>query len=122
MSPGTAPHPPGRDVDTDAMKTVTVAEAKAGIARLLKLVRQGETVVVMSRGKAVAEIRPAGGPSVAEPSVPLWSEHALELARKGVIILPDKKLDLDRIRAARAKLPKGMGVLDALLAEREENR
>ena len=122
MSPGTAPHPPGRGADTDAMKTVTVAEAKAGIARLLKLVRQGETVVVMSRGKAIAEIRPAAALTPAEPLAPEWSAQALEMARQGKIILPKKKLDLARIRATRESLPKGMGVLDALLAEREENR
>jgi len=104
------------------MKTVTVAEAKAGIARLLKLVRQGETVVVMSRGKAIAEIRPAAALTPAEPLAPEWSAQALEMARQGKIILPKKKLDLARIRATRESLPKGMGVLDALLAEREENR
>ena len=120
MPPGTAPHPHGRGADTDPMKTVTVAEAKAGIARLLKLVRKGETVVVTSRGKAVAEIRPAAAAS--DPTAPQWSEAMLQAEREGRIVLPKRKLDLERIRATRESLPKGMGVLDALLAEREENR
>jgi prevent-host-death family protein len=105
------------------MKTVTVTEAEAGIARLLRLVRKGETVVIVSRGKPVAEIRPAAeAPANAPEPDPRWGEHLLALARQGKIVLPKRRLNLERIRATRAKLPSGAGVLDALLAEREGGR
>ena len=124
MSHGTAADPSGRGVDTPGMKTVTVSEAEAGIARLLRLVRKGETVVVVSRGKPVAEIRPATAKSApaAAPPDQGWSEHLLELARQGKIILPKRRPDWSWLKAARDKLPAGMGVLDALLQEREEGR
>ena len=106
------------------MKTVSVSEAESGIARLLRLVRKGETVVVMSRGKPVAEIRPA--PAAPEPPAdspdPEWGERLLEMHRQGKIRLPQKRSDWSWLKESRDKLPSGMGVLDALLKEREEGR
>lgn len=91
------------------MKTVTVTEAKARIGALLKLVAKGETVSIVSRGRPVAELRPPG-----------VEEHTSERVRKGVIRPAARKLDLERIARNRESLPKGLGVLQALLDEREE--
>jgi len=41
------------------MKTVSVSEAKAKLSALLDLVRAGETVVILQRGRPVARLVPA---------------------------------------------------------------
>ena len=122
MPPGTPAHPPGRGADTAEMKTVTVAEAEAGISRLLRLVRKGETVVVVSRGKPVAEIRPAAVATANEPPDPGWSESLLKAHREGKIRLGKRNPDWSWLKAARERNAALTGTLQALLDEREEGR
>ena len=44
------------------MRTVGIRDLKNGLSRYLKLVRNGETIVVTERGEPVARIVPAGIP------------------------------------------------------------
>jgi prevent-host-death family protein len=125
MSHETAAHPVHRGADTAAMKTVTITEAEAGIARLIRLVRKGETIVITSRGKAVAEIGPFAPRRNTEiPPVPPgdWTERQIDLHRRGIIRLPTGKLDLAELRKARERNAPFTGSLQALLDEREEGR
>jgi prevent-host-death family protein len=93
------------------MKTVTITEAEAGIARLIRLVRKGETVVIVSRGKPVAEIRPA--PVSRDDRVA--SATGTEKARS-----PRGKQDWSWLKAARERHPTSIGLSEAIIEEREE--
>jgi len=42
------------------MKRVNIAEAKAGLSRLLRKVRAGESVTICDRNVPIAELRPLG--------------------------------------------------------------
>ncbi len=56
------------------MIRVNIAEAKVGLSRLLRAVRQGESVVICERNVPVAELRslpsPAGAPRPLGPGRP----------------------------------------------------
>ena len=61
------------------MRRVSVAEAKAHLSGLLQEVENGEDLVITRRGRPVAQVIPIGQPA--------------------------KALDLEALRAFRAKLP-----------------
>jgi len=106
------------------MKTVTVSEAESGIARLLGLVRKGETVVIVSRGKPVAEIHPvrAEAPAAVPDTDPEW-EHLVRLEREGKIRLPKSRTqDWSWLKEARERHPSSIGLAEAIIDEREEGR
>ncbi|OJY35053.1 MAG: hypothetical protein BGP06_18905 [Rhizobiales bacterium 65-9] len=48
------------------MRTVSAAEANRQFSALLRAATQGETIIVTSRGKPVAEIRPVDAKASAE--------------------------------------------------------
>lgn len=99
------------------MKTTTVTEAKAHLSRLLALVQQGESVLILSRGKAVARLEPireeAGAPS------DLRVEH---LVHQGIVRRSALALDPDLLAAAGPPVGEERGLLGALLSDREEGR
>jgi antitoxin (DNA-binding transcriptional repressor) of toxin-antitoxin stability system len=94
------------------MKQAQVSDLKNQLSRYLDYVRQGETVLVFDRKIPVAELRPVSDKAS--------SGKLAALERKGVI------------RRGRGRLPQRFfqeplgglraGVLQALLAEREEER
>jgi prevent-host-death family protein len=63
--------------------TVGVRDLKNSLSRWLRLVRSGETVVVLDRGRPVAVLSPA----VAEGSARTAAEHLASLARRGLLVL-----------------------------------
>ncbi len=95
------------------MKTVPVARLKARLSEYLRIVKRGEEVIVLERGRPIARIEPIrGGDDPARD----------ELIRLGILRpgrWPMSKELLDRLPVAED--PEGK-VLDALLAEREERR
>lgn len=96
------------------MKNATISELKNHLSKYLRYVKQGEPVLVLDRGLAVAEICPRRISGKSE------SEDLLRrLEAKGII----RRGDPSKLKNFR--LPKGRrqtGVLDALLAERREGR
>jgi prevent-host-death family protein len=95
--------------------TTSVADAKARLSELLRLVGQGETVVIRHRGRPVARL-------VAPEREMERETRWLELERRGVIrkgpVFPDAALlDDDAPRLASAS-----SLLAALLEDRDADR
>lgn len=95
------------------MKTAGVADLKARLSEYLATVKAGGEVLVTERGKPIARISPVE----AESDLPA---HLVEMAKKGLVKLPTKKLDASFWELPRPQDPEG-AVLAALLAEREES-
>jgi prevent-host-death family protein len=66
------------------MSTYSVADAKAGLPRLIDRALQGEEVVITRHGKPVAELRPARPAAEAAGAASYDWLRARRLARKGV--------------------------------------
>ena len=98
------------------MKRVTVSQAKNKLSELLRAVRRGETVLILNRNTPVARLAPAY-PSDAE------DDHGMaSLVRDGAVDPPKKRLDVEDFFAMpRAKLPRGVSAVEALLKDREES-
>lgn len=62
------------------MKTVTFTEFRQNASHLFSEVEDGEVVVVLRHGKAIAEVGPA---AAADPAGPAWRGPGLRLAVKG---------------------------------------
>ena len=70
------------------MKTVNIGTLKNQLSAYLKLVRDGEEVVVKDRDKPVARILPIHAPQ------PIDEEEA-ELVAAGIMKLPQEEMDWD---------------------------
>jgi prevent-host-death family protein len=99
------------------METINVTQAKAHLSRLLERVARGETVLVVRRGRVIARIEPAGTGSEGAGASVLDA-----LQREGVLRRPAKRPDPKVLRGRKPPMPRGKGLLDALLSEREEGR
>jgi prevent-host-death family protein len=97
------------------MRSVNIAELRRGLAGYLKRVRRGEEVVVRDRNVPIARIVPLGA---AEED---FAAELRQLAAQGLVRLPRKKLDIEKIlEMPSAELP-ASALLTALKAEREED-
>jgi prevent-host-death family protein len=93
-------------------KTAAVSELKASLSRYLDHVKAGEEVIVTERGRPIARVVPFG-------PVP---DDLEDLYRSGAIIPAKTPGPVPKsFWETRAKLPPGVSLLDALLAEREED-
>lgn len=63
-------------------RTVNVAELKDGLSQYLRLVQQGETILIRSRDRIVARLEAAHGPSRDEDDDEAWKSR---LEAKGII-------------------------------------
>ena len=97
------------------MRIATITDAKNRLSALLDLVRSGESVLIVDRGKPIARIDPAA--SIDEDP----TGRLTRLERAGVVRIgrnpPDRALM--RTKPPRAK---GGSALKALLDERLETR
>jgi prevent-host-death family protein len=96
------------------MKIATVTETKNRLSALLKLVRAGETVVVVDRGIPVARIEPA---VTGEPD-----GRIARLEREGVIRRATSAPPVELIATPPPKATDGVSVLEALIEERRSGR
>jgi len=97
------------------MRSVNIAELRRGLAGYLKRVRRGEEVVVRDRNIPIARIVPLA----AEEED--FSSQLRQLAAQGLVRLPAKKFDLEKILALPSpEIPAG-ALLAALRKEREED-
>lgn len=98
------------------MKTATISEAKETLGALIDEVKGGETVVITEGGIPVAHLVTAVAEAAENDGA--WMER---LERKGIISRPTRgpltEEELPRFDPAAPP----SGVVDALLAEREES-
>jgi antitoxin (DNA-binding transcriptional repressor) of toxin-antitoxin stability system len=67
-----------------SMKEIGIRELKNRLSEYIRLVREGEVVVVTDRGKVVAELRPPGGPDL---ELARKYPKLVEMARQGLVRL-----------------------------------
>lgn len=97
------------------MKIASVTETKAKLSALLDLVRQGETVTIVDRGRPVARLVPAVGSDGGDDEARLRRLERAGLIRRGRSGPPSELLLSPPPRA-------GASVVEALLEERREAR
>jgi len=97
------------------MKATGVAKLRARLSRYLEQVKHGEEVVVTDRRARVARIVPLGGTERAD-------SRRERLARAGVLQLGTGRIRSSLLEPPTGRSDVGVGVLKALLAERDEGR
>ena len=96
------------------MKTIGIAELKAHLSRCLDRVKHGQEMVVTDRGQPIAKIVPI------RPSEGAQSRRE-RLVKAGLLHPGSGRLPARLLKPPTGP-PGGYGVLEALLAEREEAR
>lgn len=94
------------------MKTAGVAELKARLSFYLASVKEGEEVTVTDRGKPIARLVPL------EPAA-RGQGRLQELARLGVVRLPQRQVSSKEILRRPRPLDRAGRSLQALLEDRE---
>lgn len=95
------------------MRSVSVSVAKNNLSALLREVREGHSVTITDRGIAVARLVPP-------PPTRGVSSRAVELAQRGLLVLPARAPSTAWLKKAWPK-PKGRAsAVKALLDERED--
>lgn len=95
------------------MRSVSVSSAKNNLSALLREVREGHTVTITDRGVAVARLVPP-------PPTRGVSSRAVELAQRGLLVLPAKTPSTAWLKTSWPR-PKGRAsAVRALLDERED--
>jgi prevent-host-death family protein len=95
------------------VRVATITETKNRLSALLKLVRGGETVVIVDRGVPVARLEPAAGEI---------GGRLARLERTGAIRRATSPPPLELVASPPPAIEGGAGVLEALLEERRESR
>jgi antitoxin (DNA-binding transcriptional repressor) of toxin-antitoxin stability system len=85
------------------MREVGIRELKNRLSEYIRLVREGEVVMVTDRGEVVAELRAPAPVSELERKYPLLAE----MARKGLVRLPLKPNGPDAYRRLPRVTPLG---------------
>jgi prevent-host-death family protein len=97
------------------MRTATLTETKNNLSALIDLVRNGETILILDRGRPVARIVSAASEDVDADG------RLARLERQGALrratAVPSRELF-----ARRPKVKEGVSLLQALLEERRESR
>ncbi len=98
------------------MKVANIAELKNKLSAYLDLVKAGETILIMDRNKPIARIEPTS----AQDSL---ADHLNDLEKRGLLRRGKPlKDEFNPLLRPPIQLPEGVSLLEALLAEREENR
>ena len=97
------------------MKSVSVSDAKNSLSALLREVREGRSVTITDRGIVVARLVPP-------PPTRGVSPQAIDLAQRGLLVLPPRAPSADWLRGDWPK-PRGKAsAVRALVEERESGR
>ncbi len=109
------------------MRRISVSEAKAKLSELLRCAEQGETVLIVRHGRAVARLTPpspwpdgASEDGASDELVQTVDLDALE--RAGTVRRPPKLPDTDLLERPELALPCTDGLLDAMLRDVEADR
>lgn len=97
------------------MKSASISWAKNNLSALLREVREGRTVTITDRGVAVAQIVPPAPTRGVSP-------HAIDLAQRGLLILPDKTPSTKWLSARWPRVKGKASAVQALLDDRETER
>lgn len=98
------------------MKTATLTETKNSLSALIDRVRQGETVLILDRGRPVARLASVLAEESESPE-----GRVARLERQG--ILQRAKSAKEAVLFSRPRpRPRGAGILEALLDERRDGR
>ena len=99
------------------MKRASVTYTKNNLSRLLGMVREGETVLVVDRHVPVARIEPV------DRSALVREERLRSLIEKGVVSVPGSHLDVGAFLDEDVpETATGASAVAALLQERQEGR
>ena len=90
------------------MKTAPVTDLKNRLSYYLRLVRRGETVTVLDRGKPVAQLTPVAD----------VDDHLQRLAAEGMVRLPIRPLTAAFWKRPRPRSSKS--VVAAVIEDRED--
>jgi antitoxin (DNA-binding transcriptional repressor) of toxin-antitoxin stability system len=96
------------------MRTVNVAKLKDQLSKYLTFAKSGEEIVIRERNLPVAKLVPF----VAEGA----EAQELKLVAAGKLRLPTMRLDLKGLLKIPTGKVKGSKAVQAILADREENR
>lgn len=99
------------------MNTTTISEAKSHLSALLRRVEQGETLLILHRGRPVARLSPI---TAADDLVD--EDRLARLERTGLIRRALEPPDAQLLDEAAPSLAEETGLLQAVLAERAEER
>lgn len=97
------------------MKSYSVSDAKNRLSALLREVREGRSVTITDRGIPVARLVPP-------PPTRGVTPQAIDLAQRGLLVLPERPPNMDWMRLPWPKARKGASAVAALLEERESGR
>jgi antitoxin (DNA-binding transcriptional repressor) of toxin-antitoxin stability system len=99
------------------MKRASVTYTKNCLGRVLGMVREGDTVLVLDRDVPVARIEPVSAPGLSA------ADHLRLLERRGVVTPPRRRLDAKAfVRRPRVRPTGGASAVAALIAERQASR
>lgn len=99
------------------MKTATLTETKNRLSALIDQVRDGETILILDRGRAVARLS-----SVLSEEGTAAEGRVDRLERQGVLHRAQASKASYVFPARRPQPRQGAGILQALLEEREQSR
>lgn len=89
--------------------------AKNGLSALLREVREGRTVIITDRGVPVARLVPP-------PSTRGVSPRAVDLAQRGLVVLPTRAPSAEWLKGRWPSVKRGNSAVRVLLEEREKGR
>ena len=101
---------------TSHMKKASVTETKNNLSAILRRVREGETYLILDRGKPVARLERVSTDSRGA------DERCSDLERRGLLRRGRGSVRNDLIETAPPELPKGLSALAYLLEERRKGR
>lgn len=100
------------------MKIASITQTKNNLSAYLDLVRSGETVLIMDRNRPIARLEPVYQDAKVDSD-----GRVARLERSGMIRQAKNPAAIKAFINRKPKpASKGMNLLDALLAEREEAR
>jgi prevent-host-death family protein len=98
------------------MKTASVSETKNNLSAILRKVREGESYLIVDRGKPVARLDPV---TAAENGA---DQRRADLERRGILRRGRGRIRKEILETPPPRLPKKVSALAFLLEEREAGR
>lgn len=98
------------------MKTASVSETKNNLSAILRQVREGESYLIVDRGKPVARLDPV---TAEEKGA---DQRRADLEQRGILRRGRGRVRKEIIDTPPPTLPKKVSALALLLAERESGR
>jgi prevent-host-death family protein len=98
------------------MKTASVSETKNNLSAILRQVREGESYLIVDRGKPIARLDPV---TAEEKGA---DQRRADLERRGILRRGRGRIRKEIIETPPPRLPKKVSALALLLKERESGR